>query len=290
MLKKNRVEKTFAVSLSLHLLMFLAVSIHFPKAKKEAPIEIAFIETKPKKPKFKALKPPPPPQEPALVQPPPMKMITQESKPENEKEPQNAKYFAEHNQTVEKQTRAKKLSQIKEVKKVASRQPAQAPTIKTVAESDIALKKEPDNKPLEAPDDEGPAVSNEDKVIEDKGLVTLVNTKAFKYYAYCKRIKDKIQGLWEPQIKAKILKNMGKDRFMASLADEEKTTKAIIILDAQGALLGVQVIGTSGIEDMDSTAVDAFRAAAPFPNPPLGIIDPDGKIRIRWDFVLSDAN
>ncbi len=63
----------------------------------------------------------------------------------------------------------------------------------------------------------------------------------------------------------------------------------IITLDSKGLLETVQVIGTSGLEDMDQSAVEAFRAAAPFPDPPVGIIDPDGKIRIRWDFVLSDA-
>ena len=78
---------------------------------------------------------------------------------------------------------------------------------------------------------------------------------------------------------------------MLTLAVEkrDKTTKTIIVLDSEGTLVRVQVIGASGLEDLDESAIEAFRAAAPFPNPPKGIIDPDGKIRIRWDFVISDS-
>jgi protein TonB len=39
--------------------------------------------------------------------------------------------------------------------------------------------------------------------------------------------------------------------------------------------------------DLDSAAVEAFRQAAPFPNPPKGMVEADGTIKIRWDFVLE---
>jgi len=55
-------------------------------------------------------------------------------------------------------------------------------------------------------------------------------------------------------------------------------------------LIKVQVIGRSGIQDLDDAAVEAFKAAAPFPNPPKGIVDEDGTIRIRWDFILEANN
>jgi protein TonB len=47
------------------------------------------------------------------------------------------------------------------------------------------------------------------------------------------------------------------------------------------------VVGPSGLTDLDDAAVEAFRAAAPFPNPPNGIVEGDGLIRIRWDFILE---
>jgi protein TonB len=78
---------------------------------------------------------------------------------------------------------------------------------------------------------------------------------------------------------------MHEGRTIASV--EDRLTKVIIILDQKGTLIKVQVLDGSGVQDLDDAAVEAFRAAAPFPNPPKGIIDPDGTIKIRWDFVLE---
>ncbi len=273
MLKKNRVEKTFVISLSLHLLMLLGVSMRFPKPKPEQKLEIAFFEPQKKRPNLKRIEQAP---KPAL------KMVSQEHTSELEKELRAAKYFSEQDQKVENETRVVKQGRFKNSKSASNEK-------RTVANSDVSIKKGAKKAPpLGAVDDEDESATDE-HIVADKGLVTLVNSKAFKYYAYCKRIKDKIQTLWEPQIKSKVMKHFGKNRFAASVDEEEHTTKAIIILDAQGILESVQVIGSSGLEDMDESAVEAFRAASPFPNPPLGIIDPDGKIRIRWDFVLSDT-
>ena len=78
---------------------------------------------------------------------------------------------------------------------------------------------------------------------------------------------------------------MRQGRSIASNTD--RITKIVIILDGQGTLQRVQVIGPSGLLDLDDAAVEAFRAAAPFPNPPKGIIESDGTVKIRWDFILE---
>ncbi|MCB0361740.1 MAG: energy transducer TonB, partial [Bdellovibrionales bacterium] len=67
----------------------------------------------------------------------------------------------------------------------------------------------------------------------------------------------------------------------------DRITRVLITLDKNGSLIQVQVLGQSGLVELDSAAVDAFRAAAPFPNPPQGMVEHDGNIRIRWDFILE---
>ena len=47
------------------------------------------------------------------------------------------------------------------------------------------------------------------------------------------------------------------------------------------------MVGQSGVTDLDEAAMEAFKQAAPFPNPPKGIVEKDGRIRIRWDFILE---
>jgi TonB family protein len=134
---------------------------------------------------------------------------------------------------------------------------------------------------------DGLDISRSDDHLKDveKGAQTVLSTREFVYYSYFKRIKGQIQQQWEPSIKGKMMKLMSRGRTVASV--EDRTTKLLIILNAKGTLVGVKVLGESGITDLDDAAVEAFKAAAPFPNPPAGIVEQDGTIKIRWDFVLE---
>ena len=51
-------------------------------------------------------------------------------------------------------------------------------------------------------------------------------------------------------------------------SSEDKITRCLITLDKEGKLVKVQVIGNSGVQELDQAAVEAFKSAAPFPNPP----------------------
>ena len=117
------------------------------------------------------------------------------------------------------------------------------------------------------------------------GAETILNTREFIYYSYYNRIKAKLRQYWEPKIKEKVERMFRQGRQLASTSD--RVTKIVIVLNSGGTLIKVQVLGPSGVEDLDQAAVEAFEAAAPFPNPPKGIVDPDGTIKIRWDFVLE---
>ncbi len=134
---------------------------------------------------------------------------------------------------------------------------------------------------------QGSDASATDDHIKDvnPGMQTLLSTREFVYYTYYNRIKARLRQYWEPKIREKVGNILRQGRTIASTT--EKTTKIVIILNDKGILEKIQVIGPSGLTDLDDAAVEAFRAAAPFPNPPKGIIEDDGKIRIRWDFILE---
>lgn len=120
----------------------------------------------------------------------------------------------------------------------------------------------------------------------DKGLETLLNTREFKYYSYYNRIRRQLAQHWEGKVREKLTKMFKERRAPANLNDD-KITKVIVILNSAGTLVTVQVVSDSGVRDLDDAAIEAFRAAAPFPNPPRGIIEQDGTVKIRWDFVLE---
>lgn len=133
----------------------------------------------------------------------------------------------------------------------------------------------------------GDVSRNNDHVKDvDQGLETLLNTREFKYYSYYNRIRRQLAQHWEGKVREKLTKMYREKRAPANL-NEDRITKVIVVLNAAGTLVKVQVLSDSGIRDLDDAAVEAFRAAAPFPNPPKGIVEPDGTVKIRWDFVLE---
>lgn len=120
----------------------------------------------------------------------------------------------------------------------------------------------------------------------DNGLETMLNTREFKYYSYYNRIRRQLSQHWEGKVREKLSKMFKEGRSPASTG-QDRVTKLMIVLNDKGTLVRIQVLMDSGVHDLDDAAVDAFRAAAPFPNPPKGIIEGDGTVKIRWDFVLE---
>ncbi len=118
-----------------------------------------------------------------------------------------------------------------------------------------------------------------------KGVQTLLSTREFVYYSYYSRIKQQISQYWEPNVREKVKIVYMQGRTIASAHD--RVTQLLIVLDKQGNLIRVEVLGRSGVSDLDDAAVEAFRSAAPFPNPPKGMVEKDGLIKIRWDFILE---
>ena len=118
-----------------------------------------------------------------------------------------------------------------------------------------------------------------------KGNQNLLSTREFRFYTYFNRIRTQLQQYWEPSIQTRLYKLLRSGRSVASAGP--RTTKILITLDNQGVLVGVQVLEDSGVRDLDEAAIEAFREAAPLPNPPAGIMEKDGTVKIRWDFVLE---
>ena len=119
----------------------------------------------------------------------------------------------------------------------------------------------------------------------DLGSQTLLKTREFVYYSYYSRIKKKIKFHWEPKVKVKIVRALGQGRRIAAVND--RITRLVITLNQSGELTGVQVKNPSGLDELDEAAIEAFKEASPFPNPPRGLINEFGDIKIHWDFVLE---
>lgn len=236
------------------------------------------------------------------------KQIVEQEKTLNDESPDKDYYLSLKNQKVLKETRAAEVGAFKneagEKTSPASRPTRQQSKAQKMESQPDWMPEEKTSSGLPAlnalkpkfewnqVDEKGSgrqAASQSDDYLKDVevGRQTMLNTREFLYYTYYNRIKKQLRQYWEPKIKEKFVEAYRRGRKIAS--ENDRVTRVVIVLNKQGVLTGVQVIGPSGVQDLDEAAVDAFRAAAPFPNPPSGLVEKDGQIRIRWDFVLEAA-
>lgn len=223
-------------------------------------------------------------------------IVSQDEKSANEKEPEKADYLSGKNNKVEKQTVAKNKGEFKNVQQQSkgqntdlnhgansSAKPLQVKNLFPSYHEDGIYKKMLENQQSGG----GGQQSQTDDHIKGvaEGYQTMLNAKEFRYYTYYNRIRRQLSQFWEPKVKEKMTYLIRSGRNIAS--SQERTTKLLIVLNSSGTLIKVQVLGDSGIQDLDDAAIEAFRAAAPFPNPPKGIVENDGTVKIRWDFILE---
>lgn len=118
-----------------------------------------------------------------------------------------------------------------------------------------------------------------------EGEVTALNTKEFVFYSYFERVRKQLDQAWQPLVRQNIQRILKSGRKLASNADH--VTRALVTLNQQGQILKIQVLEESGSQDLDQAAVDALNRAGPYPNPPKGLVDGQGQVQIRWDFILK---
>ena len=199
--------------------------------------------------------------------------------PQDQTPPKESEYLSKYNQSVEEETKAAKIGKTQN-----SIPSTPAPAKKLMSLSDLGLKPKILEKPRK-PSAVSPAPTTDDYLPNiQEGAQTALNTREFQFYSYFERIKDRLRMYWEPELQGRVDKIYAKGK---NLGEQDLITKLNIILSKQGELSKVQIVRNSGIEDVDEAAVKAFEKAAPFPNPPSGMIEKDGKVYLTWSFVVE---
>lgn len=244
-------------------------------------------------------------------------IVEQSEKSVNNEVPENAKFLSQNNQTVKKQTQAAQKGEFKntaaktpgfgtggkpkldlnnlkptfDAQKTFERKMTQEKMIEETLDKEafkVAKEKaQAPPKPAETTGNNGAQASQTQDYLKDveTNMETMLSTKEFVYYSFYARIRKQLNQHWSGKVRDKLTKLFREGRTIAS--EQDKITKLLITLNQAGQLVKVQVLSNSGIRDLDEAAIEAFRAAAPFPNPPKGILETDGTIKIRWDFILE---
>jgi protein TonB len=285
------------LSLLVHV-FFLFHSKHEPQPfhfQEQAPVEITQLS----------------PQEAAKLPAMPKREKKEPEVAESEKVPNldldpNATFLSDHNQRVQQETKAAQVDDFRKkegtgLKNSLSRSATPPPT----GDPEKAFAKDSDLdalspqksagvkrnwkkltlKDLGIGGDGGVTASTDDQL---KGVresdQTVLSTREFKFYSYYHRIKETLRQYWKPNVERRLAMLWHRG---ARMKDAELVTQVLVLLDEKGTLTRITRVTSSGFSDLDEAAMEAFNQAAPFPNPPTGMIDKDGLVRIRWDFILK---
>lgn len=224
------------------------------------------------------------------------RQIVETEKADNAEKPKDAKYLGERDQLVKEETKAKRVDSFRDGGKASAGQKGQSFSLKDLApakqiapptQQEVDAYKQAREQQVAASQgaEANPGAATNDYLKDAKeGDRTMLSTREFVYFGYYQRIRKRLEVAWNSRLRS-TLETYGVGRQLAS--NQDYVTGVIVVLDRFGQITAVQVLRRSGAHDLDQAAVDAFNSAGPFPDPPSGLIDDKGEIRIRWDFILQ---
>lgn len=121
----------------------------------------------------------------------------------------------------------------------------------------------------------------DDKI--DEGDETVLNSKRWKYASFFNRVRSSVSNHWHPEVV-----HQARDPDGSVFGTKTRKTKLIIKLNSDGSLHGIELEGESGVDYLDEEAIRAVRTAAPFANPPPGLVDrKTGRIEFGFAFIFE---
>ena len=117
------------------------------------------------------------------------------------------------------------------------------------------------------------------------GSFTALNTDRYVYYTFYARMEELIRYRWESKVQNAI--NSFDRTSLRNVGNRNWVTHVEFLLDKNGLLKEAKIMKESGVRYFDAAAIDAFREARIFPNPPAGMVQDDGMIRIKFSFTVN---
>jgi len=112
-----------------------------------------------------------------------------------------------------------------------------------------------------------------------KGDRTQLNAKEFVFASFWHRVQGQVEPFWVKHVRAA---NPGQ------IQKRDYLTRVNIVLAPDGSLVAVDIVHGCGVPGWDRAVVAAFQDAAPFLNPPKGLVEADGNIHMGdLGFIVS---
>ena len=115
----------------------------------------------------------------------------------------------------------------------------------------------------------------------DDGDETALNSKRWRFASFFNRVKRQVAEHWHPD---EVYRQ--RDPTGSVYGRRNRYTELRIQLKPDGRLSNVALAQPSGLEFLDDEAVEAFKQAEPFPNPPRQLIE-NGTISFGFGFLFD---
>jgi TonB family protein len=116
----------------------------------------------------------------------------------------------------------------------------------------------------------------------DEGEETALNSKKWRFASFFNRVKKQVAEHWHPE---EVYRR--RDPTGAVYGHQNRYTLVRVQIRPDGTLANVSLEQPSGLEFLDDEAIEAFRQAQPFPNPPHQLIERSGLINFGLGFLLD---
>ena len=243
------------------------------------------------------------------------RQIVQSEDTTSQEIPKDSAFLSDKDRSFNRQTVAKSVdifknagigdatrTQIAKDKMVVKDKPSEnKPSIKDLKLSDIGLASNPYAKEIQEIEQEklsksikgmkngdanSQGLSATNDYVDEVALgdFTHLNTVEYKFYGFFHRIRQKLEQFWGKSIQEKAANIFKSGRRIP--ASENLITSLQVTLNEKGEIVGVKILGASGIKELDDAALESFNQAGPFPNPPKDLLV-NGKAVIEWGFVVK---
>jgi TonB family protein len=116
----------------------------------------------------------------------------------------------------------------------------------------------------------------------DDGESTALNSKKWAHAPFFNRVKRAVADEWHPEV-VYVRHDPGGNVYGV----KDRVTVLRVHLKPDGHLAAWTVLQSSGVDFLDDEAIDAFRKAQPFPNPPKALVESDGQIHFNFAFIFE---
>lgn len=199
-------------------------------------------------------------------------LLENRSAPESTEAPENARFESDRNVRVEREQRARQGEVLPQAAAQNTR------TKPDLSRFGVKLGARP---AARAETHRAPSQQLVDDPTLPLGAENMLSSAQSVYYSFYARLAEGTLPIWQSSVRT--LESQG-----LTLPAGDFVTVVELVLREDGALEDIRTLQSSGYSQLDRAAEDSWRRLTRYPNPPRALLGPDGRLRVRWGYKVTN--